>query len=359
MTCCKCGREFTNGEVIEGVYGHHRHRKPDRQFTYRYQHLNCDAPFGTGFDRTQAESSDDGAFTEQEASIEQDANAATESRATYRDDSLAQRVEQLERAIQTLTGKGETESHDTGLQHKQLPTLVRTLQALRPHMRNVWLTGSAGSGKTHAARQAADILGVPFGMTGAIDNEYKLSGFIDAGGRVIHTEFRRIWTGGGVFLFDEIDVSLPPAILAFNGALANGHAVFPDGEIKRHPDCYIIACANTWGFGNTENYVGRNKQDATTLNRFVKLDWTVDESLERQLAECDEWVTVVQAVRAACRNHGEKIAVTPRDSLIGADLIAAGFSRSEVVEMTFGGGVTSLPSWQNIGRAAIEWSVMA
>jgi cobaltochelatase CobS len=77
---------------------------------------------------------------------------------------------------------------------------------------------------------------------------------------------------------------MPGALLAFNAALANGVAAFPDGSIKRHPETVIIAAANTWGFGGDANYIGRAKLDAAFLDRFVTLAWGYDEDLERTIA---------------------------------------------------------------------------
>lgn len=171
-----------------------------------------------------------------------------------------------------------------GVSHKKFSPLVMLMTSLGEEDRNIWLAGPAGSGKTTAARKLAEAMGLPFEFNGAIDTEYKLSGFVDANGRVISTAFRRIWEFGGVYLFDECDASMAGALLAFNAALANGHAAFPDGTIKRHQNCYIIAAANTWGFGGDANYVGRAKLDAAFLDRFVTLSWDYDQDLERKIA---------------------------------------------------------------------------
>src|SRR5690606_7558053 len=95
---------------------------------------------------------------------------------------------------------------------------------------NVWLAGPAGSGKTTAAEQVAKALKLKFYFNGAIDTEYKLSGFVDAHGRIVSTAFREAYTNGGVYLFDEVDASLPSATLAFNAALANGQCDFPGSK---------------------------------------------------------------------------------------------------------------------------------
>ena len=61
------------------------------------------------------------------------------------------------------------------------PELKNVLQWLA-NGENVWLAGPAGSGKTTMARQAAEALGRPFGMTGAIMTKHELIGFKDAHG---------------------------------------------------------------------------------------------------------------------------------------------------------------------------------
>lgn len=344
--CFACNGRIEAGDAITGVPDHDRMRIHDVAFTKRYQHVDCDNP------------------TNAKTGVRSEPAASPASLPVPTDDprfdAMATQLAALTAQVAKLTGqptvKTESEATANAIKHECMDGLLARLVALNPDMRNVWLTGSPGSGKTFAARQAASLLGVPFGFTGAIDTEYKLSGFIDAQGRYLSTEFRRIWQHGGVFLFDEIDVSLPPAVLAFNAALANGHAVFPDGEVARHPDCYIIAAANTWGYGNTSEYVGRNRQDATTLDRFVKYNWRIDEGLERKLADCDEWVNIVHAIRRAAKSHGAKIAVTPRISINGGRLLKAGLPKSEVIESTFGGHIIHEPFWSEVGRAAIEWA---
>jgi len=145
---------------------------------------------------------------------------------------------------------------------------------------HVMLVGPAGSGKTTLGHQVAEALGLPFYFTGAIASEYKLSGFIDAQGVFRSMPFFKAFTEGGVFLFDEIDASMPQALLAFNAALANGHADFPTGNFKRHPDFRCIAAANTFGRGSSRLYVGRNQLDAASLDRFVTIALDYDTRLE-------------------------------------------------------------------------------
>jgi len=238
---------------------------------------------------------------------------------------------------------------DVGIQHKQFPMLLKTLPRFP-----VWLPGPAGSGKTTAARNAARALSVPFHHHGAVDNVYQLLGFIDAGGTYHATSFRSAYEHGGVFLWDEVDASNPAALVAFNAAIENGECVFPDATIVKHPQCYFVAAANTYGTGATHEYVGRTKLDAATLDRFVMLDWHYDEKLERAIAGDTNWTTYVQRVREACKAAGIKHLVTPRASIRGNDLLDAGIDPATVIAMTVRKGLAD-DQWNNIRQRVQEY----
>lgn len=236
-----------------------------------------------------------------------------------------------------------------GLQHECFPTLLRAMQARdhRGFRLNIWLTGPTGSGKTTAAENAARALDLAFGTDGSLDADYKVLGFRDANGNIISTQFLDIYEHGGVYVADEIDNWLPSALLSLNAALANGFATSPKGLISRHPDACVIACANTWGLGATIDYVGRAKQDAASLDRFQpKINWPIDEALELAVAEAQDdtfgpmWHQTVIAARRAARIAGLKIIISPRATFAGIALLRSGFDTSEVIDMTFGAGLS-------------------
>ena len=230
---------------------------------------------------------------------------------------------------------------DLGLQHNQIPNLLQILSCKL----NVYLVGPAGAGKTHAANQCAKALEVPFHFTGAVASEYKLTGFMDAQGRIVSTEFRKAYENGGLFLFDEIDASYPQAVLAFNAALANDYMDFPDKRVPRHENFYCIAAANTYGQGADRQYIGRNQLDAASLDRFVFLEWNYDENLERSLSGNEEWTTFVQKARKSVEKNKIRHVISPRASIFGAKLLASGMNR-EMVEKTI--------LWKGIDEATIQ-----
>lgn len=163
----------------------------------------------------------------------------------------------------------------------------------------VMLVGPAGSGKNVCISQIAESLGLKMYYTSSATNEFKLTGFVDAGGRYQETEFYRAFTNGGIFCLDEIDNSDPSALIVINDALANGYMAFPHKTIKRHPDFHPVVAANTWGNGADLEYVGRNALDASTLDRFDTIFFDYDRNLEEKLYPNPEVLEFMWAFRDA------------------------------------------------------------
>lgn len=241
-------------------------------------------------------------------------------------DLVAANLAMLSRTEEIKIGKLPPVKVDTA--HKLLPTIVRAVAAGT----TPYLVGPAGSGKTTLAQQVCKVLKRPFYMEARVTSEFKLIGFIDAAGHVVRTQFREAYENGGGFLFDEVDASDPDAMTAFNAALANGVCAFPDGLVKAHKDFFAIAAGNTFGRGADRQYVGRNQLDAATLDRFQTYEVDYDEQLELTLAGNPEWTQWVQKVRRAVEAEKVRHVVSPRASIAGAKLLAAGEERSIVEE---------------------------
>lgn len=240
-------------------------------------------------------------------------------------------VRPIEKNITIVSPDGEKKL-GTKLIHEKYETVLKAVANDVP----VMLVGPAGSGKTTLCEQVAEALELRFYFTGAVASEYKLSGFVDAQGRIVSTAFREAYKNGGLFLFDEVDASMPQAIMAFNAALANGHCDFPgDTEpTKRHPQFRVVAAANTFGRGADRQYVGRNQLDAASLDRFAVIELDYDETLEEALAGNRQWTRRIQRIRKEIQNQQVRHIVSPRASILGAKLLAAGFSTDEALEAT-------------------------
>lgn len=193
----------------------------------------------------------------------------------------------------------ETESEEESNEspdHEMLPVVLKYIGAGL----NVALVGPAGTGKSYLARQVAGILGLDYYVNGALLSKYDLVGYNDAGGQYHSTPAHDAFLNGGLHCFDEADASAPDAMVAFNGMTDDQpYFTFPDGQIEQHPNYVAICCMNTWGNGASADYVGRYKQDAAAMSRFVKVFIDYDPAIEARMGPPDI-VERVQAVRVAC-----------------------------------------------------------
>lgn len=242
--------------------------------------------------------------------------------------------------------------------HRHFPDLLQICRAKLPgdaHL-NVWVYGPAGTGKTTAAKQVANVLGLNFHTMGALETGYQILGYNDGNGQYVTTHFRQCWEHGGVIALDECDSYTPSAALALNGALANGFCAFADKLVPRHKDCIVIAGANTTGLGGTIEYVGRAKQDAAFLDRFVMLDWPIDDALEDAICASKEWLRVVRYVRSMVISNSIKgVMITPRATLYGDAMIKAGAPLSLVLRTALKKGMTDA-QWSQVAPPR-DWDI--
>ena len=242
-------------------------------------------------------------------------------------------MHQLQMPDGTVKGLGQV--------HEKLPLLIQVLSQ-RVHC---MLVGPAGSGKTTAAHQAADALGLAYheAAMGPSKSEWDLLGYRSPEGRYVPGVLRQPYEQGGLLMVDEIDNANPSVLTAMNSAIANTQTAFPDGIVKRHADFVLVAAGNTFGRGADRLYVGRNQLDAATLDRFANINWEYDEVAEGHWAGLDQiqWVKYVQQVRAVIYKHKLRLIVSPRASINGARLLRAGLDRQSVEELVVWKGMTS------------------
>jgi len=203
--------------------------------------------------------------------------------------------------------------------HKLLPEIVKRAALMdgdRPAFPNLRLVGPAGSGKTILAEQLALALGfdletrfatISAGL-GVMESAFVgrvVPSLTDGTERYWETAFVRIYRDGGVFLLDEADNMDPSTVLVLNGALANGYLTLPNGvRVRRHAECYIILAMNTWGHGESREYVGRTQLDGAFLDRFVGCSFFMDYDADLEKAICPNKAVRerVWDVRQKCRD---------------------------------------------------------
>lgn len=169
----------------------------------------------------------------------------------------------------------------------------------------VYLSGPAGSGKNYTIKNIAKDLGLDFYFTNSVQQEYKITGFIDAGGVFHETEFYKAFKDGGLFFLDEMDASIPEVLILLNAAIANGYFEFPNGRIDANENFRVISAGNTIGRGADDNYTGRMVIDASTLDRFVLIEFGYDERVELDICKGDsELVGFIHSLREQAERFG-------------------------------------------------------
>jgi hypothetical protein len=224
------------------------------------------------------------------------------------------------------------------LVHYQFPTLLKMVNAGVP----VLMKGEAGTAKSHNAEAVAKALKLDFYSMSVGEQSTKsdLLGYRDANGNYRTTAFRKAFENGGLFLLDEIDAGNPNVLLAINTGLSNGFIEFPDAMIHKHKDFRLVATANTFGNGSSGNYVGRNKLDKATVNRFVSIVWQLDETVEQALVANDNWLAVIREARKIAEKNLDEVLLGMRNAIYGAKLLQAEVPFDEVFEMTVLNGLS-------------------
>lgn len=198
----------------------------------------------------------------------------------------------------------------------------------------VYLAGPAGSGKNYTLEQISWELGLEFYFTNSVQQEYKLTGFIDAGGQYHETEFYKAFKNGGIFFLDEMDASIPEVLVLLNAAIANRYFEFPNGKINAHKDFRVVAAGNTVGSGADEMYTGRLVLDQATLDRFAIIDFGYDRNIEMHIAKGNkELVDFVEAIRTEAETNGIRATFSYRCIGMVTKLERTGLNLKDILEI--------------------------
>lgn len=199
---------------------------------------------------------------------------------------------------------------------------------------NLALVGPAGSGKTTIVEKVAEVFDLPFysKSVSAQTGVHEFFGYHDANGKYVSTMFRKAYEKGGIFLLDEFDAGNPNVLASLNQASANGQCPFPDKMVPKHKDFLFVIAGNTWGTGANAEYVGRNKIDGATLDRFYFLEVPYDEQMESNLANDAEWCKKVQKFRKNAQDKKVRCIISPRATFQGEKLLMAGMPETLVAK---------------------------
>lgn len=235
-----------------------------------------------------------------------------------------------------------------GTEHLSYPKLLKYLHINR----RVILTGSAGTGKSMAVKNAAAHFGLPFYLQPPVTQGYELIGHRDGMGVFHETPLFHAYTKGGLILLDEADASMADALLVANPIFdGNGFAMFGDGKLhEMHKDFLAVFNMNTDGNGASMEYPGRTRLDGATLARFgCRIHWGVDSTIEESMALGQtKWYAAVLAVRRFMTERAiVDVNATPRHTKTGAMLLAAGLPKSDVLNDVLKSGAVA-QAWNDV-----------
>ncbi|MDR2828622.1 MAG: AAA family ATPase [Acholeplasmatales bacterium] len=199
-----------------------------------------------------------------------------------------------------------------------------------------FLVGPSGTGKSTAVEQAARALNLMFYTANRVQNAFELTGYNDASGKYVSTQFYEAYKYGGLFFFDEVDASAPEALVTINTAIAQKYMSFPGDVIPvdMHKDFKMVAAGNTYGNGSSREYCGRNALDAATLDRFMVIEWDYDRSLEEKLISDKQLLWFCWNLRNVCESSRLHIIISTRGILATSKIIVSSngvFSVSEAL----------------------------
>lgn len=235
---------------------------------------------------------------------------------------------EAEAEIETEAEEEEIDA-DEEIKHEKYNTVKTCLENNIP----VYLAGEAGTGKNYLVEQICKENGWNFYFSNSIQQEYKLTGFIDAGGKFHETEFYKACTDDKecVFFLDEIDASIPEVLVLLNAAIANGYFEFPNGKVS-FENVYFVAAGNTVGSGSDELYTGRMVLDQATLDRFAIIEIDYDKRIERKLSNNDEeLVKFVRNLRQQSKEKGIRATFSYRCISMSAKLINANMDIKDIL----------------------------
>lgn len=197
------------------------------------------------------------------------------------------------------------------------------------------LIGPAGCGKTTAAAQLAEALGLQFGsvcLTAGASETWLFGRQTPAG--FVEGPFSKIYREGGVFLADEMDAADANLMLSINTALSHSTMLNPmNGEmIQKHKDFVFVGAANTNGKGSTHIYTGRSRLDAATMDRMVVISVDYDSNLEAELCPELPLANLLTQLRSELRSGNLDEFISSRAFSFCYRQFKAGISRQEILD---------------------------
>lgn len=220
---------------------------------------------------------------------------------------------------------------DSTVKHEKYDQIKTCLECNIP----VYLAGPAGSGKNFTVEQIANELSWNFYFSNSVQQEYKLTGFIDAGGKFHETEFYKACKDDKdcIFFLDEMDASIPEVLVLLNAAIANGYFEFPNGKVNLN-HVHFVAAGNTVGSGADEMYTGRMVLDQATLDRFAIIEFDYSLNIEMNITgNNSELVSFIHQLRDEAKAKGIRATFSYRCMTMVSKLEKSGMDMEIIIKI--------------------------
>jgi len=205
-------------------------------------------------------------------------------------------------------------------------TVVTLLKMISGGIRNIWMVGPAGCGKSTIAGLVAEQLkvglhvmscGIGTSSTEFIGYKYP---------EREKTPFSDYYVKPSIIVLDEFTALDPSVAQIANAALANEKLYTTTGLINRDDDCVIIATSNTFGTGGDMSYVANNQLDASTIDRFIGGIVEVNYSEEYESQFDETIVGYVHTLRTIIRDNSFQRIASTRMIINGEKLMKSGLN---------------------------------
>lgn len=205
------------------------------------------------------------------------------------------------------------------------------IKIINTGIRNIWIVGPAGCGKTTICKAAGDEIELPVTIIpcGAGTSATTFLGYKYPEREA--TPFVGAFAQAGIIVLDEFTALEAQVAQVANAALANNELVSTSGTIQRHPDCIIICTSNTFGHGADRMYVSNNQLDASTTDRFAGTIIEIDYSKEYESQYDPEVVKYVWHLRDIITRNGLRKIASTRLIINGCLLKAGGMNWKEML----------------------------
>lgn len=244
-------------------------------------------------------------------------------------------IPEVEEIVEEI--KQDMVDYEKEVHHNKYETIKNCIEANIP----VYLSGPAGSGKNHTVEQISKELGMNFYFSNSVQQEFKLTGFIDAGGRYQETEFYKACMDehDSIFFLDEMDASIPEVLVLLNAAIANGYFEFPNGRVELK-NVHFVAAGNTMGSGADELYTGRLVLDQATLDRFAIIEFDYDINIELSITKGNkQLIDFVHELRKQSGAKGIRATFSYRCLTMVTKLEKSNLDLKEILKISVFGGL--------------------